>query len=165
MEKKKNYAPEWMEGTYTLTVRKNEVTLVSPDEHVITAKCHPQDKFVLTDGVTKVFTDLYIAHARKLERKFKKGDKVLIDDATKIVNACPFDDKDLLMRYDYGHTLALSLDALFGIYIFEGAIGNIAYISNVNTKRGYCIDINAIVPYKKPTLKSTCSVNLKWREV
>lgn len=162
MEKKKNYAPEWMEGTYTLTVQKNEVTLVSPDEHVITAKCHPQDNFVLVDGVAKVFADLYNARTRKPERKFKKGEKVFINDAAKIVNDCPFDDKDLLMRYDYGHT---PVCPLFNIYTFEGAVGNIAYISQANTKRGYCIDISAIVPYKNPTLKSICSVNLKWREV
>lgn len=165
MEKKKNYAPEWMEGTYTLTVRKNEVTLVSPDEHVITAKCHPEDDFVLVDGVAKVFADLYNTRTQKPERKFKKGDKVLINNASKIINDCPFDDKDLLMRYDYGHTPALSLDGLFSIYTFEGAVGNIAYISKENTKRGYCIDIDAIVPYKKPSTKPTCSVNLKWCEV
>lgn len=165
MEKKKNYAPEWMEGTYTLTIRKNEVTLVSPDEHVITAKCHPQDKFVLVDGVAKVFTDLYHARTRKPERKFKKGDKVFINDVAKIVNDCPFDDKDLLMRYDYGHTPVCSIDGFFGVYTFEGAVGNIAYISQANTKRGYCIDINAIVPYKKPNTKPICSFNLKWREV
>lgn len=163
MEKKKNYAPEWMEGTYTLTIRKNEVTLVSPDEHVITAKCHPQDNFILVGGVAKVFTDLYIARARKPERKFKKGDKVVINDSCGVVYKCPFDDKELLMRFNFGATPTLS--ELSKIYIFEGAVGNVAYISNVDTKRGYCIDINAIVPYKKPTLKSTCSVNLKWREV
>lgn len=165
MEKKKNYAPEWMEGTYTLTVRKNEVTLVSPDEHVITAKCHPQDNFILVDGVTKVFTDLYIARARKSERKFKKGDKVAISDFSKTINNCPFDDKDLLMRYDYGHTPVRSISEFSNIYIFEGAIGNIAYISQAVTKRGYCIDINAIIPYKKLHTEPTCSVNLKWREV
>lgn len=165
MVKKKNYAPEWMEGTYTLTVRKNEVTLVSPDEHVITAKCHPEDDFILVDGVAKAFTDLYNVRTQKPERKFKKGDKVLIDNASKIINDCPFDDKDLLMRYDYGHTPALSLDGLFGIYTSEGAIGNIAYISKEDTKRGYCIDIGAIMPYKKPNTKPTCSINLKWREV
>lgn len=163
MEKKKNYAPEWMEGTYTLTVRKNEVTLVSPDEHVITAKCHPQDNFVLVDGVAKVFTDLYNVRTRKPERKFKKGDKVVINDSCGVVYECPFDDKELLMRFNFG--VAPTLSELSKIYIFEGAIGNVAYISNVDTKRGYCIDINAIVPYKNPTLKSTCSVNLKWREV
>ena len=165
MEKKKNYAPEWMEGTYTLTVRKNEVTLVSPDEHVIIAKCHPKDNFVLVDGVAKVFTDLYNARTQKPERKFKKGDKVVINDASKIINDCPFDDRDLLMRYDYGRTPVLSLDGLFSIYTFEGAVGNIAYISKDSTKRGYCIDINAIAPYKKPNTKPTCSINLKWREV
>lgn len=165
MEKKKNYAPEWMEGTYTLTVRKNEVTLVSPDEHVVTAKCHPKDNFILADGVAKVFTDLYNARIRKPERKFKKGDKVLIDDASKIVNDCPFDDKDLLMRYDYNHTPVLFFDGLSSIYTFEGAVGNIAYISKESTKRGYCIDINAIVPYKKSNTKPNCSINLRWCEV
>ncbi len=165
MEKKKNYAPEWMEGTYTLTVRKNEVTLVSPDEHVITAKCHPEDDFILIDGVAKAFTDLYNVRTQKPERKFKKGDKVIINDVSKVINDCPFDDKDLLMRYDYGHIPVHSINDLFNIYIFESAIGNIAYISQAITKYGYCIDIDAIVPYKKPTLKSTCSVNLKWREV
>lgn len=158
--KKKNYAPEWMEGTYTLTVRKNEVTLVSPDEHVITAKCHPQDDFILVDGVAKVFTDLYNARNKKPERKFKKGDKVTIANYGKIVYKCPFDDKVLLMRYDFNKSPLLS--ELSDPYIFEGAIGNIAYISNVDTKRGYCIYIDGIKPYEEPNTEPTCSVNLKW---
>lgn len=77
MERPKNYAPELMEGVYTLNVENNKIVVTrhfSEFDRRTTVQCSPEDKFDIAEGVKIAM------------QRLQEDDKIRVGDTVKIVN-------------------------------------------------------------------------------
>ena len=77
--KPNNNAPKNIKGDYDLSIHGNKIVLVdNKDGTTVEAKCHPDDNFDISTGISEAFKKLN--EKRDSEKKIEVGDKVEVID-------------------------------------------------------------------------------------
>ena len=92
--KRINKAPKELEGEYTLTIKDNVITLVDSKDNKYIAKCHPEDKFSISEGIKEVFKK------KEQDNVIKIGDTVKVtDNSESLTRLDSFFNKYKLEKY------------------------------------------------------------------
>lgn len=122
MERLKNYAPEEMEGEYSLNVKDNKIFVTkhysSFDKNVI-VKCAPEDKFDISEGIK-------IA----MQRLHEDGE-IHVDDIVKIENP-GFGNAILPYGFFKNVPLEYVVNFRYGVVPEKGEIGKVVHLFNDN---------------------------------
>lgn len=116
MTKTDNNAPKSIKGDYDLSIHGNKIVLVdNVDGTTVEAKCHPDDDFDISIGITEAFKKLNekreeIRKAKEEEeKKIKVGDWVEVVDEGEIYpfyyQWLPSERFDLVKNFAYGNTI------------------------------------------------------------
>lgn len=114
-----NKAPKELEGEYTLAIKDNVITLVDSKGNKYVAKCHPEDNFVISEGIKEAFKK------KEQNNAIKIGDTVeVIDNSESFIKLDRFFDRHNLERYASKYR--------YGTYPYNKTIGKVVGIVKVD---------------------------------
>ena len=123
MERPKNYAPEPMEGVYTLNVENNKIVVTrhfSEFDRRTMVRCSPEDEFDIGEGIK-------IAMQQLLE-----DDKIRVGDTVKIVN--PGCGKSAMpYRFFKNVPLEYVVNFRYGVVPEKGVVGKVVQFLDETT--------------------------------
>lgn len=122
MERPKNYAPELMEGEYSLNVKGKELVITkhfSEFDRKTIVKCSPEDEFDIGEGIK-------IAMQRLLE-----DDEIRVGDTVKIVNP-GFGNATMPYEFFKNVPLKYVVNFRYGVVPEEGEVGKVVQFLSDN---------------------------------